>query len=63
MSLPASPCTGLCRLDAARAACLGCGRTVAEITIWPQADAARRLAILERLRREGPARPPAFLRP
>ncbi|WP_338661460.1 DUF1289 domain-containing protein [Pararoseomonas sp. SCSIO 73927] len=42
-----SPCTGLCRLDAAEV-CLGCGRAIGEIVAWPGADAAARRAIRAR---------------
>ena len=45
----ASPCTNLCRLDAARGWCVGCGRTLAEIAAWPAASADERRAILARL--------------
>ena len=43
---PASPCTGLCRLDAAQQHCLGCGRSLAEIAAWGTASPAARRAIL-----------------
>ena len=45
-----SPCTGVCRLDQADAFCVGCGRTVAEITAWSQLSEAGKqdvLAVLE----------------
>ncbi|WBH17366.1 DUF1289 domain-containing protein [Sphingomonas radiodurans] len=42
---PASPCVGVCRLDAAGALCLGCYRTLGEIGRWSGADAAEREAI------------------
>lgn len=29
-----SPCVKLCRIDADRNLCLGCGRTLAEIAAW-----------------------------
>jgi len=40
-----SPCTGVCRLDAAGAECIGCHRTLAEIARWGAADEAERAAI------------------
>lgn len=46
-----SPCIGVCKLDAARAACTGCGRTLAEIAAWPGLDEAARRAIMARLKR------------
>jgi len=36
-----SPCTGVCRLNP-EGTCVGCGRTLDEITEWPVAEAARR---------------------
>lgn len=46
-----SPCTGVCKLDSRRTCCLGCGRTVEEITEWSLATDTRRLEILGRLNR------------
>jgi predicted Fe-S protein YdhL (DUF1289 family) len=40
-----SPCVKLCVLDA-RGVCEGCGRTMEEISAWPSATEAARLAIL-----------------
>ncbi len=48
-SIP-SPCTGVCRLDAARRYCVGCGRTTQEIAAWPTASAQARRTILQALR-------------
>jgi predicted Fe-S protein YdhL (DUF1289 family) len=44
-----SPCIDICRLDA-QGLCLGCRRTMGEISEWPHASAARRLEILRALR-------------
>ncbi len=44
-----SPCIGVCRLDAQGKACIGCGRTIAEIAAWPALDEAERAKIVERL--------------
>ncbi|HEX3951803.1 MAG TPA: DUF1289 domain-containing protein [Steroidobacteraceae bacterium] len=44
-----SPCIDICRLDA-QGLCLGCRRTLGEISEWPHAGAARRLEILRALR-------------
>ncbi len=49
MSSPASPCTGVCRLDARTGWCVGCLRTMNEISRWGQADDAERAAILRAL--------------
>jgi predicted Fe-S protein YdhL (DUF1289 family) len=38
---PASPCTGVCRLDV-RQICIGCGRSAAEIGEWLGASAKRK---------------------
>jgi uncharacterized protein len=43
-----SPCVDICRLDA-RGLCVGCRRTLAEITEWPSASEARRREILREL--------------
>lgn len=45
--LPASPCVRQCCLDDDNT-CLGCFRTLSEITGWSQADAEERERILER---------------
>jgi predicted Fe-S protein YdhL (DUF1289 family) len=42
---PASPCVGLCQLNAARV-CRGCGRHIDEIAEWSYASAARKREIL-----------------
>jgi uncharacterized protein len=53
-----SPCTGVCRLGADQF-CVGCGRTLDEITEWPTAAAGRRALIRQaasiRLRALGPS--------
>jgi uncharacterized protein len=40
-----SPCIDVCRLDA-RGWCIGCRRTIEEITEWSRAGEARRREIL-----------------
>ena len=40
-----SPCIDVCRLDA-RGLCIGCRRTIEEITEWSRASDARRREIL-----------------
>ena len=41
----ASPCVDICRLDA-QGLCVGCRRTIEEITEWSRASEARRREIL-----------------
>jgi len=43
-----SPCVDICRLDA-QGLCVGCRRTIGEITEWPRAGEARRREILRDL--------------
>ncbi len=43
-----SPCVDICRLDA-QGLCVGCRRTMDEITEWPRASEARRREILREL--------------
>jgi predicted Fe-S protein YdhL (DUF1289 family) len=46
MSAISSPCINICTLDAVGGACLGCGRSVDEITRWStMPDAERTLVI------------------
>jgi predicted Fe-S protein YdhL (DUF1289 family) len=42
---PASPCTGVCRLDAADT-CVGCGRRLEESVEWPAAGERRKREIV-----------------
>jgi predicted Fe-S protein YdhL (DUF1289 family) len=44
----ASPCVDICRLDA-QGLCVGCRRTIDEITEWSRASEARRREILRNL--------------
>jgi predicted Fe-S protein YdhL (DUF1289 family) len=48
-----SPCTKICTLDAARAACLGCGRTLDEIARWSGMSEKERQTVIDRLRTQG----------
>jgi predicted Fe-S protein YdhL (DUF1289 family) len=57
VATPASPCTGVCRLDA-QGVCRGCGRVLSEIAEWPAASDARRRDIVaaareRRIERDG----------
>jgi predicted Fe-S protein YdhL (DUF1289 family) len=48
-----SPCIDVCRLDA-RGLCIGCRRTIHEISEWPAASEARRREILRALKQRPP---------
>jgi predicted Fe-S protein YdhL (DUF1289 family) len=43
----ASPCVQVCKLDAARDICTGCGRALAEIAEWSTASAERKQQICD----------------
>jgi len=49
LSSPASPCTGVCKLNLS-GVCRGCGRALDEIAEWPVASDTRRRAIREAAR-------------
>lgn len=49
MRHPPSPCTGVCRIDAATGWCEGCRRTLDEIADWPMLSRGEKRAVLERL--------------
>ncbi|WP_066797272.1 DUF1289 domain-containing protein [Sphingomonas soli] len=44
-----SPCIALCVMDQATGWCLGCGRTIGEITGWGEASPAARTEIMAEL--------------
>lgn len=46
---PPSPCTGVCKIDPVSTQCLGCRRTLSEITAWFTATAPEKHAILHAL--------------
>lgn len=46
---PPSPCISVCRMSEDRSHCLGCFRTLDELTQWSAADAPTRRAIWARL--------------
>ena len=58
----ASPCVGVCLLDAGTGLCRGCLRTMAEIASWPTLDLAEKRRVLaqlpERSALTDPAMPP-----
>jgi predicted Fe-S protein YdhL (DUF1289 family) len=43
---PFSPCTKLCVLDDKSGFCLGCGRTIEEITAWPGMNSEQRQRVM-----------------
>lgn len=44
-----SPCIDICDLDKTGQYCVGCGRSLDEITGWQSANDAERRAIMEKL--------------
>jgi uncharacterized protein len=44
-----SPCSKVCTLDARSGLCLGCGRTIEEITRWTAMSAAERARVMDEL--------------
>lgn len=44
-----SPCVNICVIDEASGFCVGCGRTIAEITAWSGLTPAGRASVLARL--------------
>ena len=51
---PPSPCTGVCRIDAATGWCKGCARTLREIADWPMLSAPEKRDLLARLAQRTP---------
>jgi predicted Fe-S protein YdhL (DUF1289 family) len=51
MREPPSPCDRTCRIDPATGWCLGCSRTLREITDWPMLTPREKRGLLEALRR------------
>ena len=50
-----SPCVKVCRMDPERGLCLGCARTLDEIARWGAMTDEEREAVLEDLKKRGPA--------
>jgi hypothetical protein len=48
---PPSPCVRICVVDPDSGLCVGCGRTIEEITVWGELDADERRAIVAGLAR------------
>jgi predicted Fe-S protein YdhL (DUF1289 family) len=46
---PLSPCTDVCRLNPATGWCIGCARTIDEITAWSTLSPDGRREVLARL--------------
>jgi hypothetical protein len=44
-----TPCVKICTLDARSGLCLGCGRTVDEITYWTTMSASERSLVMAEL--------------
>jgi predicted Fe-S protein YdhL (DUF1289 family) len=49
MTEPASPCVKVCVVDPVSGLCIGCGRTIAEISDWSEMGEAGRLKTLAEL--------------
>lgn len=49
-----SPCNGVCRIDERSGYCLGCRRTIDEITAWSTLSASQRSAVLDALAHRRP---------
>lgn len=47
--MPSSPCVKICVIDPLAGLCVGCGRTVAEISLWPEMGEPDRLAVMAEL--------------
>ena len=41
-----SPCINICKMDAGNGLCIGCFRTIDEITVWSRVTDAQRATIL-----------------
>ncbi|MFL6622209.1 MAG: cysteine-rich CWC family protein [Sulfurifustis sp.] len=54
---PPSPCIGVCRLDATRQFCVGCYRTIEEISGWLRFSAEEKRRVLARLAQRNTATP------
>ena len=53
-----SPCINVCKIDEPTQRCIGCERTIDEITRWSRMDSDARLAVLDDVvRRKQQARP------
>ena len=48
-SAPATPCIKVCVVDPLSGLCIGCGRTIAEISLWPEMSEDERRAVMSGL--------------
>lgn len=46
---PASPCVKICVVDPLSGFCIGCGRTIEEIALWPEMSGLERRRTLDSL--------------
>jgi uncharacterized protein len=46
---PVTPCIKICVVDPVSGLCIGCGRTIAEISLWPEMSDGERRAVMSRL--------------
>lgn len=46
-----TPCVNVCQMDSRTRWCIGCGRTVDEITKWPKMTPYRQKAVVAELKR------------
>jgi uncharacterized protein len=46
---PATPCVKICVVDPVSGLCIGCGRTIAEISLWPEMSEGERRAVMASL--------------
>jgi hypothetical protein len=44
--MTSSPCVKICVVDPLAGLCIGCGRTVAEISMWPEMGESERLQVI-----------------
>ena len=49
VSAPVTPCVKICVVDPLGGVCIGCGRTIAEISLWPEMSPEQRRRTLEGL--------------
>ncbi len=56
---PESPCVKICVIEPASGFCLGCHRTIREISDWSRMSADERHAVLDRLHQRAEAAKPA----
>lgn len=47
--MTSSPCVKICVIDPLAGLCVGCGRSVAEISLWPEMAEAERQSVMTAL--------------